>query len=274
MRLGDRLKAAETRTESVTALDAKPTHAPRSRDPLAGDQGRAARRRCSSASGPAPTTRTSARTSCGSWPSPSSRRCSPPRRSRSPTRSSAASSTRSAPTSWATGPLQPFLLDPTVTEVMANNLDGIWVERAGKLELTDASFATEEHLRRVIERIVSDVGRRIDESQPMVDARLPDGSRVNAIIPPLAVDGPTLTIRKFAKDVFSASDIVADRHGVGRGHDAARLLRRGQAEHPRQRRHGHRQDDVPERALELHPRTTSASSRSRTPSSSSSTSAT
>jgi pilus assembly protein CpaF len=106
------------------------------------------------------------------------------------------------------GPLQPFLLDASITEVMANNLDGIWVERAGKLELTDARFVSEDHLRRVIERIVSAVGRRIDESQPMVDARLPDGSRVNAIIPPLAVDGPSLTIRKFAKDIYGAKDLV------------------------------------------------------------------
>ncbi len=106
------------------------------------------------------------------------------------------------------GPLQPFLADPTVTEVMANNIDGIWVERSGKLEMTDARFSSEAHLRRVIERIVSAVGRRIDESQPMVDARLPDGSRVNAIIPPLAVDGPALTIRKFARDIFSAEDLV------------------------------------------------------------------
>jgi pilus assembly protein CpaF len=106
------------------------------------------------------------------------------------------------------GPLQTFLDDSTVTEVMANNLDGIWVERAGKLELTEANFASEEHFRRIIDRIVSTVGRRIDESQPMVDARLPDGSRVNAVIPPLAVDGPSLTIRKFAKDIYSARDMV------------------------------------------------------------------
>jgi pilus assembly protein CpaF len=106
------------------------------------------------------------------------------------------------------GPLQAFLSDPSVTEVMANNLDGIWVERGGKLELTDARFVSDAHLRRVIERIVSAVGRRIDESQPMVDARLPDGSRVNAIIPPLAVDGPSLTIRKFARDVYGADDLV------------------------------------------------------------------
>ena len=106
------------------------------------------------------------------------------------------------------GPLQPFLEDPTVTEVMANSVDGIWVERHGKLEMTDARFASELHLRRVIERIVGAVGRRIDESQPMVDARLPDGSRVNAIIPPLAVDGPALTIRKFTRDAFGAADLV------------------------------------------------------------------
>ncbi|MGQ0432672.1 MAG: CpaF family protein [Microthrixaceae bacterium] len=106
------------------------------------------------------------------------------------------------------GPLQPFLADPTITEVMANGLDGIWVERAGKLELTDAAFVSEAHIRRVIDRIASSVGRRIDEAQPMVDARLPDGSRMNAIIPPLAVDGPTITIRKFARDIYSAQDLV------------------------------------------------------------------
>jgi pilus assembly protein CpaF len=106
------------------------------------------------------------------------------------------------------GPLQPFLDDVSVTEIMANNVDGIWVERGGKLELTDAQFVSEAHIRRVIERIVAAVGRRIDESQPMVDARLPDGSRVNAIIPPLAVDGPSLTIRKFTRDIYGAADLV------------------------------------------------------------------
>ncbi len=88
------------------------------------------------------------------------------------------------------GPIESFLADDQVTEVMVNGDDAIYIERDGQLHLTDARFVSLEHLRQVIERIVSAVGRRIDESSPLVDARLPDGSRVNAIIPPLAVDGP------------------------------------------------------------------------------------
>lgn len=106
------------------------------------------------------------------------------------------------------GPIQRFLLDESVTEVMVNSTEAIYVERAGRIEKTPARFATEQHLRRVIERIVNRVGRRIDESSPMVDARLPDGSRVNAIIPPLSVDGPTLTIRKFATEAYTVADLV------------------------------------------------------------------
>jgi pilus assembly protein CpaF len=106
------------------------------------------------------------------------------------------------------GPVQRFLDDPDVTEVMINATSSIYVERAGKLHQTDTQFLSEEHLRRVIERIVSQVGRRIDESSPMVDARLPDGSRVNAVIPPLAVQGPVLTIRKFAREAFTVNDLV------------------------------------------------------------------
>jgi pilus assembly protein CpaF len=106
------------------------------------------------------------------------------------------------------GPIQRLLEDREITEVMVNSTDPIYVERAGKILRTKASFSTEGHLRQVIERIVASVGRRIDESSPMVDARLPDGSRVNAIIPPLAVDGPALTIRKFAADPFTVEDLV------------------------------------------------------------------
>ena len=96
------------------------------------------------------------------------------------------------------GPIERFLADDTVTEIMVNSDQPIYVERNGRLERTESRFVSQDHLRRVIERIVSQVGRRIDESSPMVDARLADGSRVNAIIPPLAVDGPVLTVRKFA----------------------------------------------------------------------------
>ena len=107
------------------------------------------------------------------------------------------------------GPIEQFLEDDTVSEVMINGGDNIYVERAGILERTNARFISEEHLRRVIERIVSSVGRRVDESSPMVDARLADGSRVNAIVPPLSLDGSILTIRKFAKDPFTVDDLVA-----------------------------------------------------------------
>lgn len=106
------------------------------------------------------------------------------------------------------GPLQRLLDDPTVTEVMVNGPDAIYVEQQGKLQRTAVCFTSEEHLRRVIDRIVSRVGRRIDESSPLVDARLADGSRVNAIIPPLAFSGSTLTIRKFAKDPFRVDDLI------------------------------------------------------------------
>jgi pilus assembly protein CpaF len=106
------------------------------------------------------------------------------------------------------GPIEAYLSDPTVTEVMVNSNDAIFVERGGRLQLTESRFVTPQQVRQVIEKIVAAVGRRIDESSPLVDARLPDGSRVNAVIPPLAVDGPTLTIRKFAETRLMASDLV------------------------------------------------------------------
>ncbi|MDP1819652.1 MAG: CpaF family protein [Acidimicrobiales bacterium] len=106
------------------------------------------------------------------------------------------------------GPLDPMLADETVTEVMCNSYDDIWVEREGRLERTDLSFTDDVQYRSVIDKIVAAVGRRVDEASPMVDARLPDGSRVNAIIPPLALNGSVLTIRKFAKDPFTAKDLI------------------------------------------------------------------
>ncbi len=106
------------------------------------------------------------------------------------------------------GPIEALLADESVTEIMVNATDSIFVERAGKLYMTDSRFLTIAHLRQVIERIVTAVGRRIDESSPLVDARLPDGSRVNAVIPPLSVDGPMLTIRKFAADPYTANDLI------------------------------------------------------------------
>lgn len=107
------------------------------------------------------------------------------------------------------GPIEPLLEDPLVTEIMVNGPNQVFVERAGKIYETSARFESDAQVRRVIDRIVSRIGRRIDESSPMVDARLPDGSRVNAIIPPLAVDGPSITIRKFSKEAITEKDLVA-----------------------------------------------------------------
>jgi len=106
------------------------------------------------------------------------------------------------------GPLEDLLRNPDITEVMVNNKDQVYVERHGKIELTGKKFISNEQVRSVIERIVAPLGRRIDESLPMVDARLPDGSRVNAIIPPLSLKGPTLTIRKFSRERYTVQDLV------------------------------------------------------------------
>ncbi len=106
------------------------------------------------------------------------------------------------------GPLERLLADPDVSEIMVNGTEGIYVERKGMLELTNVRFADDDHLKGVIVRIAASVGRRIDESSPMVDARLADGSRVNAVIRPLAVDGPALTIRKFSADTLTAQNLV------------------------------------------------------------------
>jgi pilus assembly protein CpaF len=106
------------------------------------------------------------------------------------------------------GPLERLLADDTVTEIMVNGPADIWVERKGKLIPTSVRFADESHLRRIINKMVAEVGRRIDESVPMVDARLPDGSRVNAVIPPLSLSGPLVTIRKFSKERWDLEDLV------------------------------------------------------------------
>jgi pilus assembly protein CpaF len=106
------------------------------------------------------------------------------------------------------GPLEPLLNDFTVSDILVNTYRDIYVERNGKIEVTDARFKDDEHLMRIIDKIVSSVGRRIDESSPMVDARLPDGSRVNAIIPPLALDGPMLSIRRFAVNPLELQDLI------------------------------------------------------------------
>jgi pilus assembly protein CpaF len=107
------------------------------------------------------------------------------------------------------GPIDRFLKDPSITEVMVNGANDVFIERAGRLETTNISFADETHLRRIIDKIVSQVGRRVDEATPMVDARLPDGSRVNVVVPPLAIGGPFLTVRKFAVDPYTVDDLIS-----------------------------------------------------------------
>ncbi len=109
------------------------------------------------------------------------------------------------------GPLEPLLQDPTVTDILVNTADSVYVERGGVLETTNVVFKDNHHLMHIIEKIVSQVGRRVDESSPMVDARLRDGSRVNAIIPPLAIDGPILSIRRFGAHPLTAQDLLAYR---------------------------------------------------------------
>ncbi len=107
------------------------------------------------------------------------------------------------------GPLEPYLRDPEVSEIMVNGPGNIFIERSGRLYPVDATFSNDAHLRRTIDKIVGRVGRRVDESSPMVDARLPDGSRVNAVVPPIALDGSLLTIRKFAADPFTDKDLIS-----------------------------------------------------------------
>ena len=105
------------------------------------------------------------------------------------------------------GPLEPLLADPSINDILVNGFSKVFVERRGKLERSTVRFTDNAHLLKIIEKIATGVGRRVDESSPMVDARLPDGSRVNAIIPPLALDGPALSIRKFLRDPHQKSRI-------------------------------------------------------------------
>jgi pilus assembly protein CpaF len=107
------------------------------------------------------------------------------------------------------GPIEPLLEDPSITEVMVNGACKVFFEQKGQLHLSDRVFRDDDHIMRIVEKIVVPINRRIDESSPMVDARLPDGSRVNVIIPPLAIDGPTVTIRKFSRDPFTVDDLVS-----------------------------------------------------------------
>ena len=117
---------------------------------------------------------------------------------------------RIAERAFGLGPLEPLLADPEVEEIMVSGTDPVWVERGGRLERTEVAFAREADLREAIERILAPLGRRVDEAEPLADARLPDGSRVNVVIPPLALDGPALTIRRFRRRGFTPDDLVAN----------------------------------------------------------------
>jgi pilus assembly protein CpaF len=150
------------------------------------------------------------------------------------------------------GPLEPLLKDPTISDILVNNRNVVYVERHGILERTGAKFRDDRHLMQVIDRIVSRVGRRVDESSPMVDARLPDGSRVNAIIPPLALDGPCMSIRRFGSGPVAAEALVKLKEHFRR--DDANSGRRGESQnqHPDLGRHRSGQDYIPEHPLQLH----------------------
>ncbi|MBI3749989.1 MAG: CpaF family protein, partial [Chloroflexi bacterium] len=106
------------------------------------------------------------------------------------------------------GPLEPLLMDDSITEVMVNGPDHVYIERGGTIVRVDAAFQSNEHVRRIIDRIITPIGRRIDESSPRVDARLPDGSRVNCVIPPLSLVGPVITIRKFSAKPYTVEDLI------------------------------------------------------------------
>ncbi len=151
------------------------------------------------------------------------------------------------------GPLEPLLADKAVADILVNGPNQVYVERRGKLELTDVTFTNDAHLLNIIDRIVSAVGRRIDESSPMVDARLKDGSRVNAIIPPLALDGAVLSIRRFAVELLTIEDLIRAREPdvsgrAGDERDRARTLECGGLG-----RHRRRQNDAAQPAFRLHP---------------------
>ena len=147
------------------------------------------------------------------------------------------------------GPLEPLLADPTINDILVNRYNQVYVERKGRLTKVPVRFRDDAHLLKIIDKIATAVGRRIDESSPMVDARLADGSRVNAIIPPLAMDGPSMSIRKFSVDPFKVDDLIRLRllqPGARPGHGGRG---QGQAQRAHQRRHRLGQDHHAQRAF-------------------------
>ena len=153
------------------------------------------------------------------------------------------------------GPLEPLMQDADISDILVNTYKSVFIERQGRLEKTDVRFQDDKHLLQVIDRIVSAVGRRIDDSQPMVDARLPDGSRVNAIIKPLAIDGPHLSIRKFRRDALAAEDLLRYDSASEQMLELLNGDHQGPAQHPDLGRHRRRQDDAAQHHVVVHPAT-------------------
>ena len=151
------------------------------------------------------------------------------------------------------GPLEPLLHDPTITDILVNGPKVTYVERGGRLERTDVSFIDERHLRQIVQRIAGRVGRRVDELTPMVDARLADGSRVNAVIPPIALDGTLLSIRRFGVKPLLAVG-PGRQEGDHAGDDRFPVgVREGSSQHGDLRGHGQRQDDAAQCVFGVHP---------------------
>ena len=174
-------------------------------------------------------------------------------------------SRRWSTTSRGFGPIEPLLHDETITEVMVNGPDHIYIERGGKIQRVDTTFLNDEHVLRVIDRIITPLGRRIDESSPRVDARLPDGSRVNAIIEPLSLIGPVITVRKFSTRPYTVDDLIRFGTATPEMFEFLRACIEARLNLFVSGGTGLRQDDDPQRAVGASSRTTSASSRSRTP---------
>ncbi len=152
------------------------------------------------------------------------------------------------------GPIEPLLRDPAITEIMVNRFDRVYYETNGIIRRADTSFRDDTHVLNIIDKILRPVSRRLDDSSPMVDARLPDGSRVNAIVPPLAVHGPSLTIRKFSRELLTVDDLVRLGTLSRAGGGLSRRLRPCASQHRGVRRHRHRQNHAPEPAVGLHSR--------------------
>ncbi len=152
------------------------------------------------------------------------------------------------------GPLEPLLADTTISDIMVNGFNICYIERFGKLELTQVRFRDNAHLQQIILRIVSRVGRRIDESSPMADARLPDGARVNAIIPPLAIDGPVLSIRRFGGSPLRVKDMIAINSATPEMLAFLAACVKAKLNMPDLGRYRHRQDDDAQRPVVVHPR--------------------